>query len=135
MVGHAHQRVNQVRDRLFQFAWPGGKDADVSPCRRIRMSTGLECEFFEYRPGEWYYALERDDGDPDKWDWRETAECHGPFDGYETAYSHLRENHANPGGHSRLSYDEAAMARPSRASLVDRAAANMRSVAPSRRFF
>lgn len=34
------------------------------------------------------------------WDWREFSTAYGPFGSEEEAYEHLRNSHANPGGHS-----------------------------------
>lgn len=64
------------------------------------MSTGLECRFIEVEPGKWYYLLEQGSAPKCSWDWREFADAYGPFDTQEEAHEHLRENHANPGGHS-----------------------------------
>lgn len=62
------------------------------------MSTGCECEFFEARPGAWYYLLERLSAPKGAYDWREHADCYGPFSSEEAADAHLSANHANPGG-------------------------------------
>lgn len=61
------------------------------------MSSGLECRFFEPRPGKWFYALQRDDC-PVGVDWIEDADVFGPFSCIETGARHLRTNHRNPGG-------------------------------------
>ncbi len=61
------------------------------------MSSGLECKFFEPRPGKWFYALQRDDC-PVSADWIEEADVFGPFSSIETTARHLRSNHRNPGG-------------------------------------
>ena len=63
------------------------------------MSTGLECEFFEPKQGQWFYALQDYSCPVGAWDWREHAQAYGPFDSEEKAQKHLRDNHANPGGH------------------------------------
>jgi hypothetical protein len=72
------------------------------------MSTNSECEFFETEPGKWFYALETKYGEEDRevWDWREEANAYGPFESYDQADEHLRENHANPGGHSITTHTE-----------------------------
>lgn len=69
------------------------------------MSTGLECNFVEYRPGVWYYILEQGDAPRNSWDWRDFADCYGPFASYEQASKHLSANHANPGGYTVLEYE------------------------------
>lgn len=70
------------------------------------MSTGLECEFFEPKRGDWYYALQDWSCPVGAWDWREYATCYGPFSTYEAACEHLRVNHANPGGHTVTDYND-----------------------------
>ena len=70
------------------------------------MSTGLECEFANTSQG-WMYVLQDWDCPEECWDWREYATSYGFFETYEVAAEHLRENHANPGGHSIIdSVDE-----------------------------
>jgi hypothetical protein len=64
------------------------------------MSTGLNCEFFEPTPGEWFYALEDWSAPKSAWDWRDFSTCYGPFPSEGDAHRHLRANHANPGGWS-----------------------------------
>lgn len=65
------------------------------------MSTGLECQFVKVASTEqWFYLLERWNAPRCAWDWREFADAYGPFDSYGEACEHLRDNHANPGGHS-----------------------------------
>lgn len=64
------------------------------------MSTGLECEIIHYDKGEWYVILQNGDCPVRCWDWREYATAYGPFPTGEKAREHLRDNHANPGGHS-----------------------------------
>jgi hypothetical protein len=66
-------------------------------------STGLECSFEEVAPGVWYSLLEDDYGN--RWDWRDSARCFGPFDSYAMARAHLAMNFANPGGHSVSRYE------------------------------
>jgi len=68
------------------------------------MSTGLECEFFEYRPNEWYYSLQDYSCPVGAWDWREYSTTYGPFSTEEKALKHLDDNHANPGGFSSLAF-------------------------------
>lgn len=62
------------------------------------MSTGLECEFIQWKPDEWYYVLQDWDCPVGAFDWREYATAYGPFKSEEKADEHLRNNHANPGG-------------------------------------
>jgi len=69
----------------------------------LNESTGLECEFVETAPGVWYSLLEDDYGN--RWDWRDTARCFGPFPSYGMARAHLAMNFANPGGHSVSRYE------------------------------
>ncbi len=61
------------------------------------MSTGLNCEFFEFNPAEWYYALQNWTC-PVGGDWMDDCSTYGPFKSYELADEHLHDNHANPGG-------------------------------------
>ncbi len=63
------------------------------------MSTGLDCAFYEIKPGEWYYLLEQ-------YISRDQYDAYGPFTTYEQANAHLHDNHANPGGHSIQRYTE-----------------------------
>ncbi len=86
------------------------------------MSTLLGCEFFEYEPSQWYYALQDDTCQIGAWDWREeNPTVAGPFDTYEIAREHLREHYANPGGHSK--YDHATFRKePIHAIMVESAA-------------
>jgi hypothetical protein len=69
------------------------------------MSTGLECEFIEFEPGDWYYLLEDYDAPRNAFDWREYATAYGPFSSTEAANAHLGDHHANPGGASITTYD------------------------------
>lgn len=64
------------------------------------MSTGLECCFIEPEAGRWYYVLQSPFCPVGAFDWREDAECYGPFPSMERAETHLRRHHANPGGYS-----------------------------------
>lgn len=68
------------------------------------MSTGLNCTYYEVEPGKWYYVLERWDAPKMAWDWREFADCVGPFETEDAAHEHLHDNHANPGGSATLRY-------------------------------
>lgn len=70
------------------------------------MSTGLNCQFIEPEPGRWFYLLEDWSSPKGAWDWREFATAYGPFDSFEEAHEHLRENHANPGGYSIVEHGE-----------------------------
>lgn len=70
------------------------------------MSTGCECEFIEVAPGRWYYVLEDLHAPKNAWDWRDNASAWGPFPDLEKADQHLRDHHANPGGHSVSEYAE-----------------------------
>jgi len=70
------------------------------------MSTGLECLFFERRPNEWWYLLERWNAPKNAWDWREYADTFGSFPSFEEAHQHLSDHHANPGGYYTLRYEE-----------------------------
>jgi hypothetical protein len=70
------------------------------------MSTGLECNFVEWKPKEWYYILEDWDAPKNAWDWREYATAYGPFSSEEEADKHLSDNHANPGGSCTIPYTE-----------------------------
>lgn len=63
------------------------------------MSTGLELEYFEPKPGEWYYVLEDWSAPRGSSDWRHYATCHGPFQNQDEAHEHMNENNANPGGY------------------------------------
>lgn len=68
------------------------------------MSTGLNCEFFEYEPGKWYYCLEAWNSPKTAWDWTEDANVVGPFPTFEEANTYLHRNNANPGGHTESPY-------------------------------
>ena len=75
------------------------------------MSTNKACEFFEFKPSEWYYTLEHDDAPEDAWDWREFSSTYGPYTSYDEAFEHLRTNHANPGGHTIVGHSDIAAGR------------------------
>jgi hypothetical protein len=85
------------------------------------MSTGLECEFIEFKPDTWYYVLQDGSCPVQCWDWREFATAYGPFTSYERANQHLRDNHANPGGHSILEHKPEYRKDPVYARLVSEA--------------
>jgi len=70
------------------------------------MSTGLECLFFEHKPGVWFYALEDWDSPKGGWDWRNHATAYGPFDSKDAAREHLNRHHANPGGSCTSPFEE-----------------------------
>lgn len=64
------------------------------------MSTGLECEIVNLNDGRSFYVLQNAFCPESAWDWREhEPTVGGPFPGQEAAEKHLRQNHANPGGH------------------------------------
>lgn len=66
------------------------------------MSRQRGCEFIEPEPGKWYMLL--DDSDiANAWDWRENADCYGPFSSLDTAFEELYK-HSNPGGYSTTCY-------------------------------
>lgn len=60
------------------------------------MSQQRDCQFFEAAPNLWYLLLDNS-GIANAWDWRENAECFGPFSTLESATAEL-DNHSNPGG-------------------------------------
>lgn len=66
------------------------------------MSSGLECCFYEEKPGRWFYVLEHGCAPKDARDWREYATAYGPFATEDAAYDHLRAHHRNPGGSSMV---------------------------------
>ncbi len=68
------------------------------------MSTNSNCELLEITPGQWFYVLEDGGAPKNAWDWREYAQAYGPFPTSEEAHKHLRDNHANPGGHYKVPY-------------------------------
>lgn len=70
------------------------------------MSTNSECLFVEVQPGQWWYLLEHYNAPKNSWDWREHSTAYGPFTSEDSAYEHLRDNHANPGGSCTSSYVE-----------------------------
>lgn len=62
------------------------------------MSTGAECLVVEIKPNQWYYLIERDPGNGSGDDWRDDANCQGPFASSDRAREHLDNNYPNPGG-------------------------------------
>jgi hypothetical protein len=69
------------------------------------MSTGLECFFVETEKDEWYYILESWDTPKLAWNWLDYATAYGSFASFDDAYNHLSDNHANPGGYSKMEFD------------------------------
>lgn len=67
------------------------------------MSCQRECHIVEIEPGQWYCILERASSPKDAWDWKEDADCFGPFPSAELAIGEL-DRHSNPGGFSRIPY-------------------------------
>ena len=57
-----------------------------------------ENEFIEPVSGKWFYIIESTDAPKNSWDWREYAECFGPFDTLERAQEHLYDSHADTSG-------------------------------------
>lgn len=88
---------------------------------RKHASTGLECEFIEYKPGQWYYFLENWDSPKGAWDWHEYATVYGPFGSEEQAIEHLQNNHANPGGWSSNPYQAGREKDPALAKMISEA--------------
>ena len=83
------------------------------------MSTGLECIVAEIPGGAWVDILE-DKATRNHWDWCESSTAYGPFPSYEAACAHLRDNHANPGGHMIEHHtEETVAANPVLKSLLD----------------
>lgn len=64
------------------------------------MSSGLKCQFVEYRPGVWYCVLE--DDFTESGDWRANATAHGPHPTLRAAQWHLEEHYQNPGAFEPL---------------------------------
>lgn len=75
------------------------------------MSSGMECLFIELKPGTWYYVLQMDESPFEHgcFCWYDNATGYGPFDSYDAACDHLRENHRNPGGHGIRSLPDGAI--------------------------
>lgn len=69
------------------------------------MSRPRGCEFIEPEPGKWYLIL--DDSDiANAWDWRENADCYGPFPTEDAARKEVHDNHSNPGGYSTIPHGD-----------------------------
>ena len=85
------------------------------------MSTGLECNFIEATPGQWYYILETGWGPKNAWDWREYANAFGPFPTEDVAQNHLFRHHANPGGWFSQPYTEGQVLSDIVHSLIQKA--------------
>jgi hypothetical protein len=95
------------------------------------MSTGLNCEFIESPAGVHYYILEQGSAPKNAWNWREYADCYGPFKSEDEAMKHLDDNHANPGSHSVVGVVDAA--KEPYASLIAEAAGRTKTLASRRR--
>ena len=67
------------------------------------MSCQRECHIAEIEPGQWYCILEQTTSPKDAWDWKEHADCFGPFSTADAAIGEL-DRHSNPGGFSRIKY-------------------------------
>jgi len=61
------------------------------------MSTGLECLFFEHKPGVWFYALEDWDSPKGGWDWRNHATAQGTSAPRDRAGGNGNGTTSNPG--------------------------------------
>jgi len=70
------------------------------------MSTGCNCLIVGPVQGEWYYVLEHRNAPKNAWDWLDNADAFGPFPSEAAAERHLSDNHANPGGWSRIPHGE-----------------------------
>lgn len=66
------------------------------------MSRQRECLFIEPELGKWYMLLD-DSNIANAWDWRENADCYGPFASEDDAKAELH-HHSNPGGYSTIYY-------------------------------
>ena len=86
-----------------------------------RSSTNSNCEFIEWKPGQWYYILEDYGAPKDAWDWRENSTAYGPFGSEEEAHIHLRENQTNPGGSSTSRYNPGKKVDKTLETLITRA--------------
>ena len=87
------------------------------------MSLVRECEFFEHRPGKWYFILEHCDSPKNVWDWTEDgySDVVGPFPTQEEASDYLHSTEVNPGGYSILPYVEVEKDGPRYDAFVARA--------------
>ena len=66
------------------------------------MSRQRECLFIEPEPNRWYMVID-DSNIAHQWDWRDTADCYGPFPSEQSALHELNF-HTNPGGFSVLNH-------------------------------
>lgn len=66
------------------------------------MSTGLDCQFKEKKPNEWYMFLEESYGS--KFDIE--YDKYGPFKTFAEAMRYLENNFANPGGYGVLPHPD-----------------------------
>jgi hypothetical protein len=57
----------------------------------------------EAAPARWFYLLESAFIE-NPMDWRENADCYGPFPSEVSASDHLNATHANPGGYGIASF-------------------------------
>jgi hypothetical protein len=78
---------------------------------RLDMSSGLNCEFLEAKPGEWYLILEDSSAPKVTWDWHEYATAYGPFETDEDGREFLRDNFSNPGGYWTIPYGDAKLGK------------------------
>jgi hypothetical protein len=67
--------------------------------------AGLENVFFEPQAGQWFYAIEYSNAPRDSWDWRDYADCFGPFTTLESANEHLYNSRADVSGSTVLPMD------------------------------
>lgn len=63
------------------------------------MSTSLECQIIEMRPGQWYYLAEPAMARGLTYDWREQSIATGPFASSDAAAEHIARHHADAGEH------------------------------------
>ena len=65
------------------------------------MSTGADCRFIQAADGTWTYELQN-------WPYGENPDytSYGPFTKFDDAYSHLHDNHANPGGYRTIKHPD-----------------------------
>ena len=59
------------------------------------MSTGAECNFYEMKPNQWHYQIQKP-----PYGWTEDYFKHGPFPTFKKAIDHMQGTYANPGGYS-----------------------------------
>ncbi|MCU0951150.1 MAG: hypothetical protein MUC68_08795 [Burkholderiaceae bacterium] len=63
------------------------------------MSTSLECQIIEIRPGAWYYLAEPAMARGLTYDWREQSRATGPFASSDAAAEHIQQHYADAGEH------------------------------------